>query len=148
MRSYRCDRLTFTVDPRPADRQSEKVANRMRKRRLPAETCIGLLAPRSCQSVTAFIGILKANLAYPPLDVNMPTARIKAILSAFRDKKLVLLGSGVAEPDVRLPDLEMVPVDELLAHDNELELNLANHLLRGRSCTLSSRVVRLASQKV
>ena len=55
-----------------------------------------MLAPRSCQTIIAFLSILKANLAYLPLDVNVPAAYTKAILSAVKGYKLVLLGPNIA----------------------------------------------------
>ncbi len=61
------------------DRQSGQLASWLQRRHLPAETLVGVLAPRSCETVVAFLGILKANLAYLPLDINVPIARIEAI---------------------------------------------------------------------
>ena len=75
------------------DEESNKVATWLRQRQLAPETLVGVLAPRSCPTIVTFFGILKANLAYLPLDVNVPSARIEAILSAVPGHKLVLLGA-------------------------------------------------------
>ncbi|EUC26651.1 hypothetical protein COCCADRAFT_60601, partial [Bipolaris zeicola 26-R-13] len=100
------------------DQQSNKLANWLRQRCLAAETLVGVLAPRSCQAIVAFIGILKANLAYLPLDVNVPAARIDAILSEVSGHRLVLLGSSVHPPDVQASSVEMVRIDDTLnQHD-------------------------------
>jgi non-ribosomal peptide synthetase component F len=98
------------------DRQSDKVATWLRRRSIPAKTLVGVLAPRSCQTIIAFLGILKANLAYLPLDVNIPTPRIKAILSSVAGHKLVLLGQDVLVPDFQLADVELVRIGETLGH--------------------------------
>jgi amino acid adenylation domain-containing protein len=73
-----------------------------------------VLAPRSCQTIVAFLGILKANLAYLPLDVNVPAARIEVVLSAVPGHKLVLLGEDVPLPDIQRGDVELVRIGETL----------------------------------
>ncbi|OCK86538.1 AMP-dependent synthetase and ligase [Cenococcum geophilum 1.58] len=99
------------------DRQSDELATWLRRRSIPAETLVGVLAPRSCQTIVAFLGILKANLAYLPLDVNVPAARIEAILSAIPNHKLVLLGSDVSAPELQLADVKLVRIDDTLGHN-------------------------------
>ncbi|KAH9883144.1 hypothetical protein J1614_000055, partial [Plenodomus biglobosus] len=94
--------------------QSNELATWLRQRCLAAETLVGVLAPRSCQAIVAFLGILKANLAYLPLDVNVPAARIDAILSAVPGHKLVLLGSDVLAPDMQASSVETVRIHDTL----------------------------------
>jgi amino acid adenylation domain-containing protein len=103
-------RLTYAE----LDHRSDQVATWLRQRGMTSETLIGVLAPRSCQTVIAFLGILKANLAYLPLDVNSPTARLKAILSTLPQPKLVLLGSGATATEVQLPGVELAKIDDIL----------------------------------
>lgn len=79
-----------------------------------AETLVGVLAPRSCHAIIALLGILKANLAYIPLDVKVPKSRIEAILSAVSSHKLVLLGADVPPPDTQLVDVEFVSIADIL----------------------------------
>ncbi|KAI0882912.1 non-ribosomal peptide synthetase [Annulohypoxylon maeteangense] len=96
------------------DHQSDQLATWLREQNMAAETLVGVLAPRSCQTVVAIIGILKANLAYLPLDVNCPTARLKTILSTLTGHKLILLGSDVVASEVQLPDMELVRIGDTL----------------------------------
>ena len=96
------------------DRQSDVLAAWLRRRRFAAETLIGVLAPRSCQTVVAFLGILKANLAYLPLDTNTPAGRIETILSSLAGHKLVLLGAEVQAPSIQLEDVEFDTIAETL----------------------------------
>lgn len=103
-------RLTYA----DLDRQSDQLANWLGRRNMTAETLVGVLAPRSCQTIVAILGILKANLAYLPLDVNSPTARLKTILSALDRHKLVLLGSNATTPEVQIPDVELVQISDIL----------------------------------
>jgi non-ribosomal peptide synthetase component F len=103
-------RLTYAE----LDRQSDELAGWLRHRGMVSETLVGVLAPRSCQTIVAFLGILKASLAYLPLDVNVPAARVSAILSAVAGHKLVLLGSDVPLPALELPDVELVRIGDVL----------------------------------
>ncbi|KAI1120342.1 non-ribosomal peptide synthetase [Nemania abortiva] len=98
------------------DHQSDQLATWLRRRNMPAETMVGVLAPRSCQTIAAFLGIMKANLAYLPLDVRSPAARLEAILSTMSQHKLVLLGSDTSAPQIKLSDVEMVRISDTLEH--------------------------------
>ncbi|KAI0156825.1 hypothetical protein GGR57DRAFT_501214 [Xylariaceae sp. FL1272] len=74
-----------------ADHQSDQVMLWLRLRNMAAETSVGVLSPRSCETVIAILGILKADLAYLPLDVKSPAARLTSILSALPQRKLILV---------------------------------------------------------
>ncbi|EME45380.1 Non-ribosomal peptide synthetase-like protein [Dothistroma septosporum NZE10] len=101
------------------DRQSDILAVWLRQRDLAAETWIGVLAARSCQTIVAFLGILKANLAYVPLDVEAPSSRIESILSAFENNKLILLGDNVQAPNAATEGLDFVRISETLSHEGQ-----------------------------
>ncbi|KAM0514832.1 hypothetical protein ACHAPE_006507 [Trichoderma viride] len=103
-------RLTYAE----LDHQSDQIAIWLHQRGMTPETLIGVLAPRSCETVVAFLGILKASLAYLPLDVNSPAARLKAILSTLPQHKLVLLGSNVTAPEIQLPGVELARISDIL----------------------------------
>ncbi len=92
------------------DHQSDQVAYWLIQQGFAAESIIGVFAPRSCETIVAFLGILKANLAYLPLDVNMPLGRLESILSTIQGNKLVLLGAGVAVPAIQLKDVEFLAI--------------------------------------
>lgn len=96
------------------DGKSNALAMWLRERGFAAETWIGVLASRSCETIVAFLGILKANMAYVPLDVEAPSSRLESILEAFTGPRLVLLGPGVQVPDIPLGRLEFVPVAKTL----------------------------------
>ncbi|KAF2462697.1 AMP-binding-domain-containing protein [Lindgomyces ingoldianus] len=104
--------LTYTE----LDRYSDDLAGWLCRRKMAPETLVGVLSTRSCQTITAFLGILKAGLAYLPLDINVPTARIETILRAISGHKLALLGTDIRRPDIMLPDVEMVLIAETLGH--------------------------------
>lgn len=103
-------RLTYTQ----LDAQSELLAGWLRRQKLAPETLVAVLAPRSCQTILAFLGILKANLAYLPLDVRSPVARTKDILSTLPGRAIVLMGTDVSPPDLGLSHVELVTVTDTL----------------------------------
>ncbi|KAI0969469.1 hypothetical protein F4678DRAFT_438811 [Xylaria arbuscula] len=105
------------------DHQSEQVANWLRRRNMAAETLVGVLAPRSCQTITALLGILKANLAYLPLDVNAPAARLETILSALPGPRFVLLCSDTITLKIQLPGVELVRISDILKHRDTNDLD-------------------------
>ncbi|CAG7563307.1 unnamed protein product, partial [Fusarium equiseti] len=85
----------------------------LRNKGLAPETLIGVLAPRSCQAVAAILGILKANLAYMPLDVKAPASRISAILSAAPGHRLILVGPDVVFPELPQADVTLVSIPNI-----------------------------------
>ncbi|OSS43873.1 hypothetical protein B5807_11703 [Epicoccum nigrum] len=98
------------------DAASDVLAQWLRRRSLAPETLIGVFAGRSCQTIVAFLGILKANLAYLPFDVKIPTGRMEAILSSLpgEDQRVVLVGADEQPPDVKLRNVEFVRIAEAL----------------------------------
>lgn len=75
--------------------QSDRVASWLASRSLPDEAPVAVLANRSCETIVAFLGILKANLAYLPLDARAPAARIETIISSISTCTLLLMGSDI-----------------------------------------------------
>lgn len=98
------------------DNVSDVLANNLRQRQLPPESLVGLLAPRSNQTIAALLGILKAGLAYLPLDINAPQGRIADILSLNKGRTLVLVGDGQPVPNVDEHDAEFVFISDLQTH--------------------------------
>ncbi|KAF5665287.1 enniatin synthase [Fusarium heterosporum] len=101
-------RLTYAE----LDQQSGLVEKWLRRRNLAPETLVAVLSPRSCETVVAFVGILKANLTYLPLDVRSPVSRMRDILSSVPGPTIVLMGSNVNDPGFELPQLELVRITE------------------------------------
>ncbi|CCF35240.1 aureobasidin A1 biosynthesis complex [Colletotrichum higginsianum] len=97
------------------DQQSDTLAAwLLRRRDMADEALVGVLAPRSCDTIVAFLGILKANMAYLPLDINAPVARLNAIFSTRPGRKLLLLGNDTPVPDSLAEDVETVRLGEAL----------------------------------
>ncbi|KEY64595.1 hypothetical protein S7711_03654 [Stachybotrys chartarum IBT 7711] len=102
--------LTYTQ----LDQWSDRLAGWLSQRSLPAESLIGVCSSRSCQTIIAFLGILKANLAYLPLDIEWPAERLCSILSSIQGHKTVLLGSKSAHSRIRHADTEFISLEEIL----------------------------------
>ncbi|KAF7449950.1 Nonribosomal peptide synthetase 3 [Pyrenophora tritici-repentis] len=104
------------------DAQSDRIAQTLAARVLTPETAIGVFATRRCETIVAFLGILKAGLAYMPFDTQAPARRIESILSSFSGQKLLLVGMDVEAPFLRLTDVEFVRIADMLneATDNSL----------------------------
>ncbi|RBR10280.1 uncharacterized protein FIESC28_09530 [Fusarium coffeatum] len=85
----------------------------LRNKGLAPETLVGVLAPRSCQAVAAILGILKANLAYMPLDVKAPASRISAILSAAPGHRMILVGPNVVFPELPQANVTLISIRDI-----------------------------------
>ncbi|KAL3473273.1 hypothetical protein BJX99DRAFT_261462 [Aspergillus californicus] len=96
------------------DLRSETLADWLSQRQFPAQTLIGILGNRSCETIVSIIGILKANLAYLPFEVKVPASRMETILSSIQGDKLVLVGSHVQAPHIQLENVEFVQMADTL----------------------------------
>ncbi|KAH0592368.1 Nonribosomal Peptide Synthetase [Metarhizium humberi] len=96
------------------DALSEHVAQWLMSKSLAPETLVGVFCGRSCQSIIAILGILKANLAYLPFDLKIPASRMEGIISSI-GHMLVLTGDGVRVPSFAL-EVEFVMISEALEH--------------------------------
>ncbi|KAJ5530031.1 AMP-dependent synthetase/ligase [Penicillium freii] len=114
--AYSSSQLTYAE----LDQQSDQLAHRLVQRGLATETMVAVLAPRSCETIVALLAILKANLAYLPLDVNVPVGRLESILSAIQGDKLVLLGAGVTPPTLQLKDVSFRHIAQVLDEQGQL----------------------------
>ncbi|KAK5991451.1 Nonribosomal peptide synthetase dtxS1 [Cladobotryum mycophilum] len=96
------------------DQQSDAIAKWLTKYSFAPETLVGVFSKRSCQSVLAFMGILKANLAYLPFDLKIPQTRMENILSSLPGRKVILVGSEAEPPAVQMEDVEFVRISDVL----------------------------------
>jgi amino acid adenylation domain-containing protein len=93
--------------------QSDIIATWLAHRALRPETLVGVFAHRSCQTIIAFMGIIKANLAYLPFDARTPPGRMQTILSSIDHHMIVLIGSNVKSPNIK-GDVEFVRITDIL----------------------------------
>nr|AFP96785.1 bassianolide synthetase [Beauveria bassiana] len=103
-------RLTYAE----LDHQSDLLATWLRQQNLPTEALVVVLAPRSCETIVTFLGILKANLAYLPLDIRSPITRMRDVLSTLPGRTIALLRSDEVAPDFQLPSIELVRISDAL----------------------------------
>lgn len=110
------------------DQKSELVAQWLSQRALPEESPVGVFANRSCHTISAMLGILKARLAYLPFDIKIPPGRMKAILESLPSCKLVLCGVDTPAID-GLGNVGLVPITEALAPRNQAYETTIQHPL-------------------
>lgn len=100
--------LTYSQLAKESDILAEYLCTRWS---LPAESLVGIMAPRSCEAIIAMIGVLKANLAYLPLDEKAPPAWTEKILAAS-GCRLVLANSSAPKPTISRSDVDVVHISE------------------------------------
>ncbi|KHN95108.1 nonribosomal peptide synthetase 3 [Metarhizium album ARSEF 1941] len=84
----------------------------LNERSFVPETVVGVPSGRCCYTIVAFLAVLKASLAYLPLDGKLPVARVEMIQSSAAGQKPVLVGQDVGVP--ALKDVEPVRVKDIL----------------------------------
>ncbi|KAG8666688.1 Beauvericin nonribosomal cyclodepsipeptide synthetase bea1 [Fusarium poae] len=124
-------RLTYSE----LDRQSDVLAGWLRRRSMLPETLVAVFAPRSCETIVAFFGILKANLAYLPLDVRSPSARVQDILSGLSGPTVVFLGHDTEPPEIQVPNVEFVRIQDALQECNTDGFEVLEHNSKKPSAT-------------
>lgn len=94
--------------------KSDAVANWLKRRLVDNETLVGIFGTRSCETVVAILGILKANFAYVPMDSRMPLGRLESVLSSFSNGIMLLVGTNVDVPPIKLNSITCTPIADTL----------------------------------
>ncbi|GJN86751.1 nonribosomal peptide synthase [Purpureocillium lilacinum] len=127
------------------DRASDLVAGWLAAKSFPPETLIGVLGTRSSFTTIAFLGILKANLAYLPLDAKTPIGRLEDILSVIQGHKLVLLTSDTPPPVIASDDLVFVHIQDVLVGQDKHDCASQSPPLRCKTSARSLAYVMFTS---
>ncbi|KAL4889775.1 hypothetical protein BDV59DRAFT_204968 [Aspergillus ambiguus] len=101
------------------DYESRFLANWLQSRKLSPETTVAVLAPRSCEAIVAIVGILKAGLAYVPMDHKWPSTRVQTVFSSLSTLHILLVGANVDLPIIAADKLEMIPVSQAIREGSE-----------------------------
>ncbi|KAI0399423.1 hypothetical protein F4802DRAFT_612185 [Xylaria palmicola] len=96
------------------DALSDQLAAWLSTHSLEPESLVGVFATRSCQTIVAFLGILKAGLAYVPFDVNTPKGRVESILSLIPGHTIVLVGKNTQPPSIQLQNVRFETITNAL----------------------------------
>ncbi|CAE7020751.1 Nonribosomal peptide synthetase 3 [Pyrenophora teres f. teres] len=96
------------------DKASDNMAWWLQRRSLAPETLVGVFANRCCETIVAFLGIMKARLAYLPFDIKIPGKRMEAVLSSLPGQKIILLGNNVQPSDKELSNVEFIHITKAL----------------------------------
>jgi amino acid adenylation domain-containing protein len=96
------------------DEKSDSVSRYLTTQGFSIETVIPVIAKRSVETIITFLGILKANMAYLPLDPKAPIERTKLVLSSIQGPTIILLGKSVRSPDIQ--DMKSIYIQSVLEH--------------------------------
>ncbi|KAL7780679.1 hypothetical protein CFE70_010704 [Pyrenophora teres f. teres 0-1] len=105
------------------DTASDVLARWLARRSLAPETLVGVFASRSCEAIVAFLGILKANLAYLPFDVKIPRKRMDIILSTLPEDRIVLVGAELQPLECQATGVEFVRIGDTLRAGDKSSLH-------------------------
>ncbi|AVP97138.1 hypothetical protein C7S18_08000 [Ahniella affigens] len=92
--------------------QSRRIATHLVALGAGPETCVGLMLPRTANTIAAIMGVLRAGAAYLPLDPNYPLARLQQIVASAHPSLIIEDGRGESGLDIDTPRLQL---DALLA---------------------------------
>ncbi|WP_198343085.1 non-ribosomal peptide synthetase/type I polyketide synthase [Oleiphilus messinensis] len=80
--------------------QSSKIANFLLSKGLQRGDVVGVYLERRVEVVSCFLGILKANAAYLPLDVEYPRERLRFIIDDAKPKFILTLSKLCSNPEL------------------------------------------------
>ncbi len=104
------------------DAQSARIARHLVARGAGPEQRIGLLLPRSAETIAAILGVLRSGAAYVPLDPKYPLTRLNQIVDSARPL-LVIDSADVA--DLPLACTDRCNLGELLACEPAMAESIA-----------------------
>ncbi|QKN90760.1 surfactin non-ribosomal peptide synthetase SrfAA [Bacillus amyloliquefaciens] len=106
-----------TLSYRTLHDQSNRIAGRLLKAGISADSPVAVLLGRSERVIAAILGILKAGSAYVPIDPDFPADRIQYILEDS-GAKAVLTEAGI---QARETDAEWIDFDEAVQYEAAAE---------------------------
>lgn len=104
------------------DALSDTIAYNLMSLGLSPQTLVGLFVPRSAVYIAGILGIIKAGLAYLPLDPQLPAERLSLLIADIPHNSVVLCADGVEVPiglDVGALGVNMVQIEDLFTSNNE-----------------------------
>ncbi|MGV3273593.1 surfactin non-ribosomal peptide synthetase SrfAA, partial [Bacillus sp. CIS52] len=102
-----------TLSYRTLHEQSGRIAGRLLKAGISADSPVAVLLGRSDRVIAAILGILKAGGAYVPIDPDFPADRIQYILEDS-GAKAVLTEAGIQAPET---NAEQIDFDEAVQYE-------------------------------
>lgn len=95
------------------DKQSDKVANSLLKRKIKKSDIVAILLPRSLEFFIDMLGILKVGGTYLPLDIEFPDSRINYILNDSNTKLCITDDDGIHRIDGKMNILTHNEIDKV-----------------------------------
>ncbi|MFD3471225.1 amino acid adenylation domain-containing protein [Streptomyces sp. NPDC058682] len=117
----------LTLTYRELDRRSNRLAHRLIRSGIGAESTVAVLMERSEHLVTATLAVLKAGGAYVPLDPRFPAARIIRTMDETA-ASVLLADSAVPVPELADgSELIVVDTDESIARESDGDTGVHTH---------------------
>src|SRR5436305_5587384 len=90
------------------ERRSNQLANLLHDSGLRRGDRVGVLMNKSPDAICSFLGVLKADCVYVPMDPSSPAARLQKIVESCESKWILASDAALNALDqlVSLPDLE------------------------------------------
>jgi amino acid adenylation domain-containing protein len=108
---------------RELERRAERLAHRLRRLGVGAESRVAVSLERSPQLVVAFLGVLKAGAAYVPLDPEYPAER-RSFMMADSGARLLLTTASLAPADAGAAVLLLDEIDGVAGEAGEMDADL------------------------
>ena len=107
------------------NKESNRLANRLREAGIGSEDFVALLTGRSCEMIVGILAVLKAGAAFVPIDPEYPEERINYILEDISPKAVLVYDADIVT-DILTIDLadrsnyayDSNDLDEISRHDN------------------------------
>ncbi|MEP4546066.1 MAG: amino acid adenylation domain-containing protein [Saccharospirillum sp.] len=98
------------------DQATNRLARHLSGCGVPAKSMVAFFMPKSLESMHCILGILKADCAYVPIDVNSPAQRLQSILKSLDSQVILVSDTSEALLRERLPEdagIEIINVNQL-----------------------------------
>ncbi|MCB5951766.1 amino acid adenylation domain-containing protein [Enterococcus sp. BWT-B8] len=110
------------------DAESSKIASLIKEKNV-GSALVAVIAARDIQTVTAYLGILKAGAAYLPLDPKNPKQRNKEIIEKSKSALLINFSVEEHDPDFSITQLTSADLKESQIIKEDAPAALSKHSL-------------------
>lgn len=105
---------TETISYAMLDKATDILARKIRERNTNNKKFVGIIVDRNIETIIGIVGIIKAGVAYMPIERKYPEARIKYMMEDSETDLLLYSGNC----DVKCGERLEIDIDDLLALEN------------------------------
>ncbi|MBN2864065.1 MAG: amino acid adenylation domain-containing protein, partial [Bacteroidales bacterium] len=104
------------------NKKANQLARLIRKRKIPKNSIVAIMAERSNEMIIAMLAALKAGCTYLPIDSEYPESRINYMLEDSQAKMILSLTGNKAYP---LPTIHLDDLESCIEDTKDLNLKIA-----------------------